>query len=283
MSQEESRHTPNISPDPAPGNGKAMSNLREIVARLRAPDGCPWDREQTHASLRSGLVEESHEVIEAIDRKDDAHLCEELGDLLLQVVMHSQIASEENRFDFEKVAAGIAEKLVRRHPHVFGGKKLASTGDVLTQWDQIKREEKGAGEASLLDGISPALPALMRAEKAQKKAARAGFDWDAPAGVLSKIREEIHEVEEAFASGEASAVEEEIGDLLFSVVNLARKAKIDAELTMHRATGKFIRRFQELESILKQRGLTFEELDLGQMDGIWEEIKKMEVAGSHQA
>ena len=254
-----------------------------MVARLRAPDGCPWDREQTHASLRSGLIEESHEVVEAIDGRDDAHLCEELGDLLLQVVMHSRIASEEKRFDFGDVARGITEKLIRRHPHVFGENKLDGTEAVLRQWDEIKRDEKGNKEASVLDGISSALPALMRSEKVQKKAARVGFDWDNLDGVLSKIREEISEVGEAAASGEPEAIEEEIGDLLFSVVNLARKAKIDAELSLHRSTGKFIRRFQKLESVLKQQGRKFEEVDLAQMDAIWEEIKAMEAAGRQKA
>jgi len=244
---------------------------------LRAPDGCPWDREQTHASLRSGLIEESHEVVEAIDRKDDAHFCEELGDLLLQVVMHSQIATEEGRFDFDQVAHGIAEKLIRRHPHVFGEKKLGDTDAVLKQWDEIKREEKGNKETSVIDGIS-AGPALMRAEKVQKKAARVGFDWGDLGPVIEKIREEISEVEEAAAGGGASALEEEIGDLLFSVVNLARKAKIDAEVSLHQATGKFTRRFQKLESLMKERGTTFQELDLVQLDLIWDEVKAAERA-----
>jgi len=259
-------------------DGDATAELRGIVARLRAPDGCPWDREQTHASLRSGLIEESHEVVEAIDNKDDVHFCEELGDLLLQVVMHSQIAAEEGRFDFDKVARGISEKLLRRHPHVFGENKLGDTEAVLKQWDEIKREEKGAKHASVLDGISAALPALMRAEKVQKKAARVGFDWGDMEPVIAKIREEIGEVEEAIASGQASALEDEIGDLFFSVVNLARKARIDAEISLHRATGKFTRRFQKLESLLKERGKTFQELNLAQLDGVWDEVKSTEAA-----
>lgn len=254
----------------------SIRHLREIVARLRAPDGCPWDREQTHASLRGGLVEEAHEVVEAIGRNDDAHLCEELGDLLLQVVMHSQIASEEKRFDFDQVARGIAEKLIRRHPHVFGGQKLDDTGAVLKQWDRIKREEKGEPHASILDGISPALPALMRAEKVQKKAARVGFDWDDLHGVLEKIREEISEIEQAAAEETPAALEEEIGDLLFSVVNLARKAGTDAEIGLHQATGKFIRRFQTLESLLNGRGQAFGQMDLAQLDAVWNEVKAAE-------
>src|SRR5882762_1897774 len=154
-----------------------IQQLRAIVARLRAPDGCPWDREQTHASLRAGLIEEAYEVVEAINTGDDANLCEELGDLLLQSVLHAQIAVEEGRFNFDDVARGIAEKLIRRHPHVFGEDRCADSAAVLKRWDEIKRAEKGHETASALEGISPGLPALMHAEKVQKKAARAGFDW----------------------------------------------------------------------------------------------------------
>jgi MazG family protein len=255
----------------------AITELRAVVARLRAPDGCPWDREQTHASLRSGLIEESHEVVEAIDKKDDAHLAEELGDLLLQVVMHSQIASEEKRFDFDSVARGISEKLIRRHPHVFGETKLGDTAAVLKQWDEIKREEKGAKkDASILDGISTALPGLMRAQKTGVKVARVGFDWDDAAGSLAKIKEEIAEVEIEMAAGDTTKLEEELGDLLFAVVNLIRRLNVDAELAMHSATGKFTRRFQKLETILNQRGEKLGDLPLTHLDAVWEEIKAEE-------
>lgn len=260
-----------------PDASDAITKLREVVARLRAPDGCPWDREQTHASLRSGLIEEAHEVVEAIDKNDDAHLSEELGDLLLQVVMHSQIASEERRFDFDAVARGIAEKLVRRHPHVFGENKLGDSEAVLKQWDEIKRAEKGAKpDASILDNISTALPGLMRAQKTQVKVARVNFDWDDTAGSLAKIREEIVEVEQEIAAGDAKKLEEEAGDLLFAVVNLIRKLNIDAELAMHRATAKFTRRFQKMEAILCERGLQLGDLPLAPLDAIWEEIKAEE-------
>ena len=202
---------------PAAAKDDPLGELRGIVARLRAPGGCPWDREQTHASLRSGLVEEAYEVIEAIDRANDADLCEELGDLLLQVVLHTQIASEENRFDFDETARIVSEKLVRRHPHVFGDTKLVHTGAVLQQWDRIKREERGGISTALQD--APGLPALMRAEKMQTRAARVGFDWENLDGVFSKIREELAEAE---AARDKESLADEIGDLLFSVVNLAR-------------------------------------------------------------
>ncbi len=253
-----------------------IERLREIVARLRAPDGCPWDREQTHASLRTCLVEEAYEVAEAIDKNDDAHLCEELGDLLLQVVMHSHLASEQRRFDLDKVARGIADKLVRRHPHVFGDVTLDGTDAVLQQWDEIKRAEKGTANGSggsVLDGISLALPALMRAEKVQKRAARVGFDWPEARDVLEKIREETAEVAAAIESRDPAQIEEEIGDLLFALVNLARKAALDAELTLQSATGKFITRFQQLEKILRERGQEPSGLTLAQLDGVWDEIK----------
>ena len=250
----------------------SIDELRKIVARLRAPGGCPWDREQTHASLKSGLIEEAYEVIEAIDRNDDAHFCEELGDFLLQVVMHSQIAAEENRFDLDRVAGLVAEKLVRRHPHVFGDVTAADSEAVLKNWDQIKREEKG-GTESVLDHVSTALPALMRAEKIQKRAARVGFDWTDLKDVLAKIHEELAEVESALAGGDRAHLEAEIGDLLFSVVNLSRKAKFDAELVLQQATNKFTARFQKLEAVLKARGKAFDQTNLAELDTIWNEVK----------
>lgn len=258
-------------------NEDAITELRAVVARLRAPDGCPWDREQTHASLRSGLIEESHEVVEAIDKGDDANLREELGDLLLQVVMHSQIAAEEKRFDFNDVARGIAEKLVRRHPHVFGDVKAEDSATVLKQWDEIKRAEKGTAKgASILDGISSALPGLMRAQKTGVKVARVNFDWDDIDGSLVKIKEEIAEVEQEIADGNATQLEEELGDLLFATVNLVRKCKVDAELAMHKATAKFTRRFQAMEAILAERGEKLGDLQLPYLDTIWEEVKRRE-------
>ena len=260
----------------------AMDRLREIVAKLRAPDGCPWDREQSHASLRGSVIEEAYEVTEAIDRADDAHLREELGDLLLLVVMHAQIAEEQGRFRFEEIASAAAEKLVRRHPHVFGENKLDTSDAVLKQWDEIKGQERaeksGTEKGSALDGVSAALPALMRAEKIQKRAARVGFDWEDLHSVVEKIREETLEVEAEIESGEPGRLSEELGDLLFSVVNLTRKSGLDAELALTRATEKFTARFQKLEAEVARRGQVFAALSLREMDAIWNEMKAGELA-----
>lgn len=260
-----------------PPSTSAIEELRNIVARLRAPDGCPWDREQTHASLKNDLIEEAYEVLEAIDTQDDPLLREELGDFLLQVVMHSQIAAEQNRFTFDDVAKGVAEKLVRRHPHVFGDRTVNNTEAVLKQWDQIKREEKG-GTESILDHISAGLPALMRAEKVQKKVARVGFDWPDLQGVLDKVREEIAEIEAAAQSGDHKHLEEEIGDLLFCMANLSRKTKCNAELLLQAATDKFIRRFKKLEVELQAQGKGFEGMPLAELDLIWDKVKAAERA-----
>jgi MazG family protein len=250
-----------------------IQQLRAIIARLRAPDGCPWDREQTHASLRAGLIEEAYEVVEAINTGDDANLCEELGDLLLQSIFHAQIASEEGRFNFDDVARGIAEKLLRRHPHVFGEDRCADSAEVLRKWDDLKRAEKGVQANSALDGISGGLPALMRAEKVQKKAARVGFDWNEIAPVVAKIREEVAEVEAELAAGVNAKIEEEIGDLLFSVVNLARKLKVDGETALQGATDKFSTRFRQVESLARERGLAMDKMTLEELDTLWDEVK----------
>ncbi len=251
----------------------ALPRLREIVATLRAPEGCPWDREQTHTSLRGNLLEEAYETIEAIDREDYPHLAEELGDLLLQVVLHSQIAEEAGRFNFDEVARGISDKLVRRHPHVFGESQVGDTAGVLRQWDEIKRRERGYTTESLLEGVSVALPALLRAQKIQKRAAQAGFDWPDPTPVLAKVREETEELAEALAAGKSDAVAEEIGDLLFTAVNLARKAGLDAEVTLARATAKFAHRFQAAERAANERGDQFSALSLGEQEALWQAAK----------
>jgi MazG family protein len=251
----------------------AFDRLRDIVARLRAPDGCPWDREQTHTSLREGLLEETYEVLDAIDRADDAGLREELGDLVLQSVMHAQIAAEENRFTIEDVLNEIADKLVRRHPHVFGGSSARNTSEVLKQWDQIKREEKG-GTASVLDGVPENLPALMYAQKLQKKAARAGFDWPDASGVLDKIREELQEIETELAEGRDAEAAAEIGDLLFTVVNLARKHHCDAELLLRQASHICRTRFQGMEAAAGQAFT--EPRSVEEWEVLWEKQKAAE-------
>ena len=249
-----------------------LEQLLRIMARLRAPDGCPWDREQSHATLRQSVIEEAYEVAAAINSGDDANLREELGDLLLQVVFHAQMASERGDWNFDTVASGIVEKLVRRHPHVFGSENASDSAAVLTRWEEIKRAEKGnTAAASALDGVSEGLPSLMRAEKVQKKAAKVGFDWSELPPVVAKVREEIAEVEDAL--GDADKVEEEVGDLLFSVVNLARKLKVDGEVALQRATDKFATRFRQVESIARERGLALEKMTLAEMDEIWDAVK----------
>jgi len=258
---------------PAPENPDPIIRLIEIVARLRAPDGCPWDIEQTHESLCPHLLEEAYEVIDAIRQKDDENFCEELGDFLLQVVLHAQIASETGRFNIQQIANGICEKLIRRHPHVFGDEPLGDSAAVLKQWEVIKRAEKGDKHKSALDGVASALPALMRAEKIQKKAARTGFDWPDPKGALEKLREEIDELIAAHESGNLEHVQDELGDLLFSAVNVSRKLKCDAELALAAATDKFTRRFQKVEAVLAEQGKTPAESSLEEMDAIWNRVK----------
>jgi MazG family protein len=256
--------------DSRAGQPSSVDRLREIVARLRAPDGCPWDREQTHASLRGALIEECYEVIEAIERADDANLKEELGDLLLHVVLHAQMAGERSAFTLEEVAADICEKMVRRHPHVFGDRLAADSGAVLRQWEEIKRSEKGK-PVGVLDGLPTSMPALLRAQNAQKKAAHVGFDWPDAGPVFEKMQEEIGEVRAAMAAGDARAVEDEVGDILFTAVNLARKLHVDAETTLAAATNRFIRRFQAVERELGDRKM--QETPLAELDRIWDRIK----------
>jgi MazG family protein len=249
-----------------------VSRLREIVAKLRGPEGCPWDREQTHESLRAALVEECYETVEAIERSDDANLREELGDLLLHVVMHAHLAGERGVFSFEEIVEGICEKLIRRHPHVFGEAKAGDTRDVLRQWEQIKREEKG-DRASVMDGQPASLPALMRAQNAQRKAGRVGFDWEESGPVFEKVHEEIAELQEALAAGKLRAIEEEMGDVLFTMVNLSRKLKVDAETSLAAATSKFIRRFQAVEAEVAAGGRPIEEASPEEMNRLWEKHK----------
>ena len=269
---------PNLSIQPNNAPPHSIARLKAIVARLRAPGGCPWDREQTHASLRGTLIEECYEVIDAVERKDDENLKEELGDLLLNVVMHAQMADERGAFAMEEVAAHVCEKMIRRHPHVFGDKLAETSAQVLRQWEQIKREEKGEPSAGLLDGMTTALPALLRAQNVQKKAGRAGFDWPDVAPVFGKLEEEIREVREAISSGDTKSIEHEVGDILFTAVNLARKLGIDAETALASTTNRFIGRFQAMERELASTGRHLETTPLAELDQIWDKIKKLQEA-----
>src|SRR5437773_4809214 len=251
----------------------AFENLCEIVAKLRAPGGCPWDREQTHESLLPAVIEEAYEVTEAARAKNDAHFCEELGDLLLLVVMNAKIASEAGRFNIDEIIRDISNKLIRRHPHVFGTSDARDSGAVLKQWEAIKREEKKA-DSHYLASLPKALPALMRAQKAQSKAARVNFDWTEVRDVIAKVEEEVREMKDAIGSQDRGTIEEEIGDVLFAVVNLARKCKIDAESALQKATNKFVTRFNQLEDEVKARRKELGDLGLSEMDAIWNEIKQ---------
>ena len=262
-----------------------IAQLRDVVARLRAPaGGCPWDLEQTHRTLRAALIEECYETLAAIDAGDDENLREELGDLLLHVIMHAQIAAERGAFDFDAVAAGIAEKMVRRHPHVFGTESASDSEAVILRWEEIKRREKSEPSASPIDGVPDSLPSLQRAQKIQAKAARVGFDWREAGEVLAKVREELAEVEAALSDeaagenrnggeGDAGALADELGDLLFSVVNLARWQRLESELLLRRATDKFSARFRLVETALRARGQSWEESRFSELDTLWEEAK----------
>ena len=251
----------------------AFNQLCEIVARLRAPNGCPWDREQTNESLLPPLIEEAYEVTSAVQAHDDHTLKEELGDIILLAVMHSQIATETRRFNIVEVLETVVAKLIRRHPHVFASSEVKDADGVIRQWEAIKREEKNNAGGHYLADLPAALPALMRAQKAQKKAARVHFDWTEIAEVVAKVDEELAEAKGALASGDLNAIEDEIGDLLFAVVNLARKNKLDAEAALQSATDKFVRRFNKVEDELRNRGKMLGEACLEELDEIWNAAK----------
>jgi MazG family protein len=249
--------------------GAAFTRFCEVVAHLRAPDGCPWDREQTNESLIPKLLEEAYEVADAIRAHDDDNLREELGDVLLLITMHAQIGSERGRFAIQQVVEDITAKLIRRHPHVFGTSEARDAGAVVTLWDSVKRDEKMHKKEHYLAGVAAALPALMRAQKIQKKAAHVKFDWTKIGDVVAKVDEELAETKEAMRGGDQEEVAEEIGDLLFAVVNLARKTHHDAETLLQAATDKFVQRFNALEDELKEQGKTLGEVGLEELDQIW--------------
>lgn len=258
-----------------------MSRLLKVMSQLREPDGCVWDREQTHASLKPYLLEETYEVLENLEKEDLVGLEEELGDLLLQIVFHAQIADEAGNFSMEEVAKGIADKLIRRHPHIFGDVKVTSTEDVLTNWDKIKAEEKkasgaAAAEASLLDRVNSCQPALMEAQAIQAKVAKVGFDWDTIDGAFAKVEEELQEVKAAHQSGRKDEVCAEVGDLLFAAVNVARLAGCESELALRQTNGKFRRRFKGVEIRVARNGQKMGELPLETLDQYWDEVKAEE-------
>ena len=250
-----------------------VKDLEEIVRILRAPGGCPWDAEQTHQSIRRNFLEEAYEAVEAIDEENPDHLREELGDVLLQIVLHARMEQEAGRFDLDGVADGICKKLIFRHPHVFGEVEVSGTGEVLSNWEALKRQEKGqATHTDALASVARSLPALWPAEKVQKKAKKAGFDWPDAAGALDKLSEEIRELRQAVADG--TNVTEELGDLLFSAVNAARFLKADPEDALNAATDKFIRRFQQVEAQAAQAGRAMEDMTLAELDKLWENAKR---------
>ena len=261
---------------PALGEGTSLEAFAEIVAHLRAPDGCPWDQKQTHQTLRTHLLEEAYETLTAMDENDSAGMCEEFGDLLLQIVLNSQIASETGEFGLPQIIKGIYDKIVRRHPHVFGDLELNGVEGVLQSWEKIKekeRKESGTGEKTkgLLDGVASALPALTQALEYQNRAARVGFDWPDVDGVLDKVREEIEEIKQAQNIDEVTS---ELGDLFFVLVNLARWKKVDAESALRGTNMKFKKRFSFVEQGAGRQGRNLSDMTLEEMDALWNEAKR---------
>jgi tetrapyrrole methylase family protein/MazG family protein len=270
--------------------GQWFEKLVGVQARLRAPNGCPWDREQTHQSLRTYLIEEAYEVLEALESGNDNKFVEEMGDLLLQIVFHSQIAGEEGRFTVAEVIREIHDKMIRRHPHVFGKTRAKDSAEVLRNWEQIKAEERrasgeksdsnGGGEArketSLLDGVSHALPATLEGFQLTRKASRICFDWDDAEGIFEKIQEESEELKRALGDQDQPKIEEELGDLFFAAVNLSRFLKIDPEIALKKANAKFSRRFRAMEGLARKNGREFKDLPREEMEAFWDAAKKSE-------
>lgn len=251
-----------------------LEDFIRLIDVLRGPGGCPWDIKQTHESLKHNVVEEAWEVVDAINEGSEAHLREELGDLLMQVIFHASISKEHGGFTLDDISDEAVKKLVHRHPHVFGSVKADTPDEVLTNWDAIKRADRGQqSAASAMDGIPRGLPGLMRSEKIQSKAAKYGFDWPDVSGAMDKLREETAELQEGIDAGDIENIKEEIGDALFSVVNVARFFKVDSEECMHAACAKFIRRFRYLEEGAAREGLRLEDMTLGQMERIYQEAR----------
>ena len=254
-----------------------FKELVDIIAKLRSEDGCPWDREQTHETLKTGIIEEAYEVVETIDGKDDEKLEEELGDLLMQILLNAQIAKDEGNFDINGVIQRISEKLIRRHPHVFGDLQVKDSQEIMRNWDRIKSEERASkDENSLMDGIPVNLPALMQARKVQSRASRVGFDWDKAEDVLKKVEEEVSELKEGISNSDQESIKEEIGDILFSIVNLSRFLNVEPEGALRQTTAKFIRRFKQMEVQITNNGKSLTDYDLVGLDKIWDSIKESE-------
>nr|WP_142247988.1 nucleoside triphosphate pyrophosphohydrolase [Alkalihalobacterium alkalinitrilicum] len=252
-----------------------FQKLREVIATLRGPDGCPWDQEQTHETLKPFLLEEAYEVLEAIDEQDDDHLVEELGDVLLQVMLHAQIGEDDGWFTIDDVICSITEKMIRRHPHVFSGQNAIDAAEVVANWEEIKRKEKSEEKrVSILDGIPKSLPALLKAFELQKKAAKVGFDWEDAAPMWMKLQEEISEFFSELKVNNTEKMKKEFGDILFVLINLARYYKINPEEALHMTNKKFSSRFQVIEDELTKQGLTFSDVTLEQLDEIWEKSKE---------
>jgi len=254
----------------------SFGRLVEIMRRLRGPGGCPWDAEQTHGSLRRYLIEEAYEVIEAIDKNDPELLKEELGDLLLQPIFHAAIAEEQGEFSMGEVIETICDKLVRRHPHVFGDQVVKSAEEQVENWERIKKREKGEERKSALAGIPPQMPALMKAQKLTEKAARVGFDWEHVDQVFAKVLEELRELEETMVAGDQERMEAELGDLLFAIVNLGRFLTLDPEQALGKTISRFTNRFTFIEDALHGSGKSMKDTNLAEMDLLWEEAKAKE-------
>jgi tetrapyrrole methylase family protein/MazG family protein len=253
-----------------PGDLHKFNTLVAIIAKLRAPDGCPWDKEQTHQSLRENLLSETYEVLEALDEGDKDKLREELGDLLLQIVLHAQIAKDNGEFKVDDVIKSISSKIVRRHPHIFGSVKVKDADEVMHNWEALKKEEREEG-VSVLEGVPEGMPALAYAYEISRRAVRVGFEWENIEGVIDKLIEEIKEIKE---SGSQEEKEKEYGDLLFTLVNVARWEGIDAESALRQANRKFFKRFAHMEELCRQRNIDFQKLSFKEKDELWEEAKK---------
>lgn len=249
---------------------ESFSELKEIIARLRGPDGCPWDKKQTHASLRPFLVEESYEVLQALDESAPGKLRDELGDLLLQIMLHARIADESGQYDIDDVIKSISQKLIHRHPHVFGGRKAKDVVEVEQNWEALKQEEKTEGE-SILSGMSEQMPALTYSQSMQRRVAGVGFDWEEVEEIIDKLAEEVMEIKHARDQLEKAR---EFGDLLFTLANIARRLDIDLEMALRAANQRFYRRFTHMEELCRQRGFNLADLSLEQQNALWEEAKK---------